>query len=59
MSIQAVVDNYVNGNITDAKAGARRHSWRNLFWYLRDSGMTEREAKQMADKLKPKKEQNQ
>lgn len=57
MTLQAVVDNYINGNITDAKQGAKRHSWRSLYWHLVDSGFTMREAKQMADKLKPKKEQ--
>ncbi len=36
MTIQAILANYLNGNLTDAKQGAKRHSWRKLYLALRD-----------------------
>ena len=48
-----VIGNYINGNLTDAKAGAQRLSWRNLMRVLQDDyGKTGKQAIAIADFLK-------
>jgi len=55
MTIQAILANYLNGNLTDAKQGAKRHSWRKLYLALRDDcQVDEHQARRVADYLKGK-----
>lgn len=53
--MRSVINNYINGNLGDAKTGAVRHSWEQLFKSCRDDfGMVEGEARKVADYLKGK-----
>jgi hypothetical protein len=36
--MQALISNYENGNLTDAKAQARRHSFTSILTALREAG---------------------
>lgn len=48
-----LIENYINGNLSDAKKQAKRYSWQAIFKALRDDwGKTEREARAVADYLK-------
>lgn len=50
-----MIENYINGNLTDAKRLAKRHSWAAIFAELRESwGYTEDMARTTADYLKGK-----
>jgi len=50
-----VIEDYINGNLTDAKRGAKRQSWRGLFLALRnDYSKPEREARAVTNYLKGK-----
>lgn len=51
--IMKVIDDYINGNLTAAKEGAKRQAWRNLFRTLMDEyGHTSESATAVADYLK-------
>jgi hypothetical protein len=53
--MQTVIDNFLNGNLTDAKKGAKRHTWLALFKFMRDEcGMSSAKAEAVADYLKGK-----
>ncbi len=55
MSRNQVVSNYIDGNLSDAKAGASRITWRNLYLCLcLQYGMSHDEARTAADYLKGK-----
>ncbi len=38
MSIKSVIENYENGNLSDARHGAKRHSEMRIFSALRNQG---------------------
>lgn len=51
--MNSILNNYLNGNLTLARAQSTRHGWRSLFVFLRDEGgMGEGEARAVADYLK-------
>jgi hypothetical protein len=51
-TILNLVENFQNGNITDAQNSAKRIGWRSLFLALRQMGMSEPLATNLADCLK-------
>jgi len=52
-AIETAIENYLNGNLTDAKKQVRRIAWPNLYAALRnDYGRGEAEATRITDYLK-------
>ena len=52
-SCRSIIDNYLNGNLTEAKRIAKRIAWPNLYAALRnDYGRGEVEATRITDYLK-------
>ncbi len=55
MSLETILANYLNGNLTDAKRQAKRVSEMDLYTHLRhEHGRNEHEAKAIAAYLKGK-----
>lgn len=52
--METILNNYWNGNITDAKKGARRYSFAQIVEALKDLGYGEYNAEQIAGFLKNK-----
>lgn len=51
--MKKLIENFINGNLTDAKEQAQRHSWKKIFQALRDDyGYSEAKAIATADYLK-------
>jgi hypothetical protein len=51
--IESIIEDYTNGNLTDAKKAAKRVSWKDLFTALREEyGKSEKESRAIADYLK-------
>ncbi len=50
--MQAMFNNYINGNLTDAKKQARRFSFDRIRLFLIDSGYSENRAAAVAGYLK-------
>lgn len=54
-TINAAIENFINGNLSDAKQLAKRPSWRTLFLTLRDRyGKSDAESTAIANYLKGK-----
>ncbi len=50
--METVIDNLINGNLTDAKKGAKKYSLKNLYQYLLELGWTRAKASAAAQYLK-------
>jgi hypothetical protein len=51
-AIESTIENYLCGNLTDAKKKAKRIAWPNLYAALRKYGRGEKEAEAITDYLK-------
>lgn len=53
--MRQMIENYINGNLADAKAQAKRFSWREVYIYLRtEFDWSQTKATAVADYLKGK-----
>jgi len=53
MKTEAIIENYLNGNLADAKKAAKRKSWQSLYDCLRQEyGRNIPESRKIADYLK-------
>jgi hypothetical protein len=50
--MQNMIDNLINGNLTDAKKQAKRHTQNNILLYLFSMGYSKRECAAIAGYLK-------